>query len=114
MSLGYGRGHYGGEQLERPPRSGGGWFKVVAVVGLGAAVWYVWPRKRPPSSPPMTGEASNEHEPKLEQIARAGGFASAQEYEDATLATARALAATGAKIELPPHLQHLAPRLQGL
>lgn len=47
MSAGYGRGYYGEEQLapQPPKRSGGGWMKVALVVGVGAVVWYMWPRK---------------------------------------------------------------------
>jgi len=64
---GYGRGYYGDEQLAKPPRRGGsGWVKLALVVGVGAVVWLMWPRrpggqswpggggdiKLPPSLPP--------------------------------------------------------------
>jgi hypothetical protein len=47
MSGGYGRGYYGAEQLapQPPKRRGGGWIKIAVVVGVGAVVWYMWPRK---------------------------------------------------------------------
>ncbi len=46
MSAGYGRGYYGGNQLARSQRRGGaGWIKLALVVGAGAAIWLLWPRK---------------------------------------------------------------------
>ncbi len=46
MRSGYGRGYYGEGQLApQPPRNGSGWVKLALVVGVGAAVWYLWPRK---------------------------------------------------------------------
>lgn len=116
MSAGYGRGHYGAEQLDRERRrSGGGWFKIVAVVGLGAVVWLMWPRERPeyafaqePSPPPAPPSPDGD----LDQVARSRGFPSTKAYEDSMIASARELRAAGAKVELAPHLQHLAARLE--
>lgn len=122
MSAGYGRGHYGGEQLDRPTRSGGGWFKIAAIAGVGAAIWYMWPRKSPelvymppspPPSPPPPPSPTAPTDTALEQIAHERGFISAKAYEDSVLASARDLRASGAKIELAPHLQHLTLRLEG-
>lgn len=47
MKTGYGRGYYGAGQLAPQPQSRGssGWVKLALVVGVGAAVWYLWPRK---------------------------------------------------------------------
>lgn len=50
-STGYGRGYYGEGQLApQPPqaRRGGGWIKLGLVVGVGAVIWYMWPRKPSP------------------------------------------------------------------
>jgi hypothetical protein len=49
MKTGYGRGYYGEGQLARPPRRSG-WKKLaiaVGVVGAGAVIWFMWPRKPP-------------------------------------------------------------------
>jgi hypothetical protein len=113
---GYGRGYYGGEQLDRQ-RSGTGWLKLAAVVVGGAAIWYWWPRKRVVLVPMDTLSASTATPPsatELEQIARSRGFSSVKDYEDSVLATTRDLKLTGAKIELPPHLQYLMPRVEAL
>jgi hypothetical protein len=110
---GYGRGYYGDAQLAQ--RSGGGWFKIAAIVGLGAVTWYwVLPKIRSrraiaeisqlPPLPPSPSE--------LEQIAQMRGYASAREYEDAIVAMARDLAASGAKVDLGAHFQHLRPYLE--
>ena len=48
---------------------------------------------------------------QLEDDARAHGFISVKNYEDSVVATAKQLQATGAKVILAPHLQHLAPQL---
>ncbi len=70
MSAGYGRGYYGEDQLAKPPRRrGNGWIKFALVVGVGAVVWYMWPRgaqdeprrdgdvpKPPPPSPQPDGQ----------------------------------------------------------
>lgn len=64
MSTGYGRGYYGDEQLAKPPRrKGSGWVKIALVVGVGAVVWFMWPRRAsvqpwpvtspPPPTPPL-------------------------------------------------------------
>jgi hypothetical protein len=112
MSAGHGRGYYGGSQLDRPRRrSSSGWFKIAAVVGLGAVIWFMLPRggskheelPSPPSPPPDEG---------LEQLARSRGFSSSKMYEDSVIANARELKAAGAKVELGPHLQHLEDRLE--
>lgn len=124
MRAGYGRGYYGEGQLAPRRSSGRGWFKVVAVVGVGAVVvWLLWPRSKapvalglhepPPAPPPapalpLTPTVGNE---SLDQIARSRGFSSTKEYEDAVLEDARELRAAGAKVELGPQLQHLEPRL---
>lgn len=53
MRAGYGRGYYGTGQLTQvaAPRKTS-WFKIVAVVGLGAAVvWLLWPRSAAPDLP---------------------------------------------------------------
>lgn len=48
MSAGYGRGYYGSGQLEQREPKKRSWFKVIAVLGLGAtAVWLFYPRKKP-------------------------------------------------------------------
>lgn len=58
-AAGYGRGYYGEQQLARvPQRKGRGWIKLALVVGAGAVVWLMWPRKAPvgpydsPPTPP--------------------------------------------------------------
>lgn len=48
---------------------------------------------------------------QVEQDARVRGFMSVKDYEDALIATSKELQASGAKITLAPHLQHLAPQL---
>lgn len=115
-----GRGCYGNPPPLPPGRSSG-WLKVIAVAGIGAVAWW-WvlpsiglgakPRSQshelplpshvPPPPPPHP----------LDAIARSRGFASAAEYEDALVATARELEASGAKVELGPYLAHLGPRLR--
>ena len=46
---GYGRGYYGQEQLAKPPTPRGSrwtkWAFAVGVVGAGAVIWLMWPRK---------------------------------------------------------------------
>lgn len=76
MRVGYGRGYYGVGQLapQAPKRRGGGWIKIAVVVGVGAVVWYMWPRKpeyapglggneprppAPPSPPLLEGSQSS-------------------------------------------------------
>jgi len=123
VRAGYGRGYYGEGQLAPRRSGGGGWFKVVAVVGVGAAVvWLLWPRSKaspalalhepppaPPAAPPLPAPAAGSE--GLDQVARSRGFASTKEYEDAVLEDARELRAAGAKVDLGPHLQHLESRL---
>lgn len=48
---------------------------------------------------------------QLEDDALLRGYPSVKEYEDSVIAIAKQLEATGAKVMLAPHLQHLAPRL---
>jgi hypothetical protein len=121
VRVGHGRGYYGGGQLaQRHSSSGGGWLTTAIVVaGLGAAAWFLWPRKKlapgiapgnesPAPSPP----APPSHDELLEQVARSRGFSSAKTFEDSVVATARELQASGARVDLGPHLQHLAPRLE--
>jgi hypothetical protein len=50
---------------------------------------------------------------QITQIAGERGYPSQQAYEDAVVASARQLQASGAKVVLAPHLAHLAPRLEG-
>ena len=61
MSSGYGRGYYGPEQLARDPRPPGTrvWVKVAVVVGVGAVVWLMWPR-RPKTLKPEVGYGGDE------------------------------------------------------
>ncbi len=152
MSAGYGRGYYGENQLANgPPRRRRNWFKIVAVLGVGAAaVWLLWPRSTPdptyggkdfePPDPPTPtptptpsvvfqintpalqigeGRVSSALPPagaflkQLEDDALLRGFPSVKEYEDSVIASVKELEATGAKVTLAPHLQHLAPRLLG-
>lgn len=56
MRVGYGRGYYGNGQLApSAPRPRTSWFKVIAVVGFGAAiVWMLLPRDTS-SGQPLTG-----------------------------------------------------------
>ena len=176
MSAGYGRGYYGKEQLARPPRRrGSGWVKIALVVGAGAVIWLLWPRKAaalvpgrdgaapgplpPPSLPPaQEGPLALAQEGQLAQASApppspalpapvgqvaptqvapvapvvplrslaapvhlpglpapsepARGLASAREYEDAVVASARQLQDSGAKVVLAPHFAHLTPRLR--
>jgi len=171
---GYGRGYYGEDQLAKAPRRrGGGWIKIALVLGVGAVVWLMWPRKTtgvvreglapspgpmppggqlaqlpaqqlpaqqfsqqqlapqqplpilpqqalgqiaqpqalpalpPPTLPP---EQSPQHG-QLAQLAQSNGYPSSKEYEDAVVASAKQLQASGAKVMLAPHLAHLTPRL---
>jgi hypothetical protein len=111
------RGYYGNPAPLPARRSGGGWLKIAAVVGIGAAAWYwvipaiVARRTRrmqlqlaaplPPSQPVHP----------LDEVARSRGFASGADYEDALVATARELEAAGARVDLGPRLTHLESRL---
>ena len=118
------------------------WLPVVAVLGVGAAaVWIFWPRKAARDLVP-TGKEQHEHPtpmptPKppqiaaidttgsalmtgaigaflkqLEDDARSRGFLSVKDYEDSVVASVKQLQTSGAKVALPPHLQHLSPRLE--
>jgi len=144
-----GRGYYGiPQRVQRPApprnrpshnpptRSGvSGWIKIALGVGVGAGVWFLWPRVKPlqleaggdaskaPSSspqgvsegqpvPPLGGAvAEDSPPPQLTQEALGRGFPSQQAYEDAVVSNARQLRETGATVILAPHLQHLTPRL---
>jgi hypothetical protein len=128
---GYGRGFYGSEQLARPRTGGGankGWFKIAAVAGLGAAIyWWVLPAIRPKpkqvtapyaSPPPVEASyspphASSLHDEDLERHARSRGFPSAKAYADAMIAMVDELRAAGAKVELAPHFPP-PPRSEGV
>lgn len=122
MSAGYGRGHYGEEQLA-PRRSGGsGWFKFALVAGLGVVIWkWVLPRvgpkaqaqaQEPPPPPPPSPPSLPPPSPiELEQLAQSRGFPSKEAFEDSIVSVARELRASGAHVDLGPHLQHLAPRI---
>jgi hypothetical protein len=123
MSAGYGRGYYGCQQLaprqlaasqrvdyqQLAPRRrpGTNWFGALLLIGIGAAVWLAWPSKTvlPELEPPPPRGVT------LEQLARARGFSSLQAFEDAVIANARELRATGAHVDLGPHLAHLDPRV---
>lgn len=112
---GHGRGYYGGDQLDQQG-AGTGWLKIAAVVAGGIALWYWWPRKRVVIVPVETTQPALAAPPpapqELEQIARSRGFSSVKDYEDSVLAITRDLKLTGARIELPPHLQYLMPRVE--
>lgn len=138
---GYGRGYYGDEQLARSPKRGIGWGKVALVVGVGAVIWLMWPRKseaayvgdipKPsppspdaqipalpalpqPSAPPSQAALPPPSTPQQahSQIAESRGYQSQKAYEDAVVATARQLKGAGAQVAFPSHLAHLASRLE--
>jgi hypothetical protein len=144
MKVGYGRGYYGVGQLapkRPPPRGGGGWIKFAVVVGVGAVVWYMWPRSSkltpgfgggepkppgPPALPPsppdwqfkpldqggqLATSVASVTPDSLDQSAEARGYPTQKAYEDAVVESARQLQDAGAKVSFAPHLQHLAPRL---
>jgi hypothetical protein len=130
MSAGYGRGYYGENQMapKQPPKRGG-WIKYAVIVGVGAVVWYMWPRKPAydptigfgpfggePPQPPQPQPHPNWQPPQpawQPQIAPSAPiYASPQAYEDDVVATARKLQQTGTKVLLAPHLQHLTARLE--
>jgi len=48
---------------------------------------------------------------QIEDDARTRGYISVKDYEDSVVATAKQLQATGAKVVLAPHQQHLASQL---
>jgi hypothetical protein len=61
---GYGRGYYGEAQLAKEPPRRKRWFTVVAVLGVGAAVvWLWWPRKTVPGYVPISYEPAPTHAP---------------------------------------------------
>jgi hypothetical protein len=136
VKYGYGRGYYGGGQMApEPERRRGGWIKYVVIAGVGAAIWFMWPRKKtaelgqapdalPPSpvppyaqlpTPPpamaqvLPGTPVQQALPVAVDLSR--GYPNQQAYEDAVVASARHLRDAGAQVVLAPHLQHLAPRL---
>lgn len=135
MRVGYGRGYYGEGQLIQHPtrRRGSGWIKLALVVGAGAVIWLMWPRRSsevgpgsepggdeprspppPPSPPEMQGAAQVPHALPAPQAPQPPdrGFPTQKAYEDAVVESARQLQATGAKVVMAPHLAHLAPRLE--
>lgn len=64
MSAGYGRGYYGASQLApRAPQRRAGWGKIIALIGVGAVVWFVWPRKPSPTAFLGSGEGGKDPEP---------------------------------------------------
>jgi hypothetical protein len=132
---GYGRGYYGDAQLDTSkPKKGRSWFTVVAVVGVGAGVvWLFWPRSTPPGYSPGGGQGRYPDPPppstppaspmvavppptgalqkQLQEDALARGFATVEAYEDSVVASAKGLQDAGAQVVLAPNLQHLAKRL---
>jgi hypothetical protein len=65
MTSGYGRGYYGAGQLApQPPRRGSSWIKLVAVMGVGAAVWFMWPRKPKQDYDPSGGGGGGGGDPR--------------------------------------------------
>lgn len=104
-----GRGVYGNPAPLPARQPGGGWIKVAAVVGLGAAIWF-WAipaiGSKSKQSPPPSHEPPPAPHP-LDAVALSRGFPSRAAYEDAMLAMKRELEAAGAKVELAPHLAHL-------
>jgi hypothetical protein len=164
MKAGYSRGYYGEGQLAQPParHRGSSWTKwalAVGVIGTGAVIWFMWPRKSehegsgaglreddsrsiplppgpsmerqtvlppaqlaPPTLPLSSpcffpgGEGRGFHSAEGRDFShsaeeRGQGHLSQQAYEDAVVASARQLQATGAKGVLAPHLAHLAHRI---
>jgi hypothetical protein len=130
MRSGHGRGYYGEGQLAQDPpqRRGSGWVKLALVVGVGAVIWVMWPRTPkialapgagdegpgvPPLPLPPRAEAHTSMVPLPQRAQVAEGYPGQHAYEDAVVASARQLQASGARVELAPHLAHLAPRLGG-
>jgi len=124
VSVGYGRGHYGDEQLE--PKKPRRWGKLLLIAGAGAGAWYLWKRwSRPQPQFAQTPVLEQPHveqraleqpraEPPqldLESIARSHGFSTIKDYEDSVVLNAKALKKSGAQVELGAYLQHLKPRL---
>lgn len=118
MRSGYGRGYYGVGQLTRRTSSSrtGAWLKVALVLGAGAAVWFLWPRKkeqeealqeRPPATPPSTHLLPSTEESSVQT----GSYPLQKSYEDAVVSSAKHLKEAGAQVTLAPHLQHLTKRL---
>jgi len=58
-----------------------------------------------------TASATGAFYKQLEDDARERGFVTVNDYEDSVVATAKQLQATGAKVVLAPHLQHLTARV---
>ncbi len=102
MRVGYGRGYYGAAQRAPKPlrRGGSGWIKIAVVAGIGAAVWFMWPRSpkapdesgggdpkvpAPPSPPegPIIQIAAHNPGPRLDQNTPSRDYPSQQAYEDA-------------------------------
>lgn len=107
------RGCYGNPAPLPARRPGGGWIKVAAVVGLGAAIWfYVIPAIGSKSKhvPPSPHEPPAPPPHPLDEAARSRGFSSTAAYEDAMIAMKRELEAAGSRVELAPHLAYLESR----
>lgn len=65
MRSGYGRGYYGVGQLapKPPPRGGGSWFKLAVVVGVGAVIWFMWPRRSASAPEYVSGSGGDDPKP---------------------------------------------------
>lgn len=64
MNAGYGRGYYGASQLApRAPQRRAGWGKIIAIIGVGAVVWFMWPRKPSPTAFFGSGGGGKDPEP---------------------------------------------------
>jgi len=117
MRAGHGRGYYGEGQLAQDSsQRRSGWSKLAFAVGSGAVIWLMWPRIRKLVSPgPGNVQvASLAPLPLMSQPAQVSeGYPGQRAYEDALVASALQLQASGAKVMLAPHLAHLAPRLGG-
>jgi hypothetical protein len=59
----------------------------------------------------VTEVAMGAFQKQVEDDARARGYVSPADYENAVITTARQLQETGAKVVLAPHLQHLTRRI---
>jgi len=126
MKAGYGRGFYGEGQLESQGSRPSRWFKIALVVGVGAVVWYKWPRRSdivevsevpvPVPQPTLPTSDLTVVAPTqpltLAQLAEERGYPTTTAYEEAVVESARELQNDGARVVLAPHLQHLTPRLE--
>ena len=64
------------------------------------------------AAPPVPTTALGAFQKQLEDDARARGFVLVKDYEDSVVTTAKQLQASGAKVVLAPHLQHLSRLLE--